>query len=569
MKRLISLILAAILAASELILPSSSSVPCVHGDLNGDGKIGAKDVQLLMQSVAGWQSGTDKNAADVNGDGIADARDVSKMMKYVTGWRVLLGVEGLDALAEEMKKNVSEAASPYEFAGVGKRNAKYYVSSDGDDFNDGLSPETPLETIEALTYYVKLKAGDIVLFRRGDVFRGKIQCVEGVTYSSYGEGDLPVINGSPFDGAVYGSWEETEFPNVYRYSETFDGDVGLITYNNAEGYIGKVCIDYINGWESATIGQVIGTYLTKDMTFFQVDPKAPCALVKDPAEKGALYMYSEKGDPAERFDNLEFSTYGNIFNATNGVTVSHLHLAFGGSHGVGAGTCKNLKVEYCELSWIGGSIQHYESGAPGKYVRYGNAVEIFGGCDNYTVDHCWIHDVYDAGVTHQYNAESDSPCIMQNVTYSDNLIERCVYSVEYFNRVSGAGEKGSGMKNILIRGNVCRCAGVGFGYAERRDRNARHIQGGWLGGTYSYDVENYVIENNIFDRSEQLMFSIASTDASNLPVMRGNTYIQYRGERYGYYGTDYTLYYPFDDTVEKVIRETQGESDAEIYFVER
>lgn len=51
-------------------------------------------------------------------------------------------------------------------------------------------------------------------------------------------------------------------------------------------------------------------------------------------------------------------------------------------------------------------------------TRYGNGVEIYGGCDGYTIDNCYVHDVYDAGIAHQYDMRSwkgGDPILMKNV----------------------------------------------------------------------------------------------------------------------------------------------------------
>ena len=53
----------------------------------------------------------------------------------------------------------------------------YYVSNDGDDANDGLSPERPWKTLGKVSE-ADLKAGDGVRFKRGDLFRGRPFCVK-------------------------------------------------------------------------------------------------------------------------------------------------------------------------------------------------------------------------------------------------------------------------------------------------------------------------------------------------------------------------------------------------------
>ncbi|MBQ8752421.1 MAG: hypothetical protein IJZ13_04880 [Clostridia bacterium] len=78
----------------------------------------------------------------------------------------------------------------------------YYVSaSAGNDQNDGKSPQTPFKTAEAVNA-LTLKAGDNVLFKRGDVFTGAHLVLNGmgeakegkwITLDAYGIGANPVF----------------------------------------------------------------------------------------------------------------------------------------------------------------------------------------------------------------------------------------------------------------------------------------------------------------------------------------------------------------------------------------
>lgn len=71
---------------------------------------------------------------------------------------------------------------------------KYYVSTNGDDNNDGLTPKTAWSTLEKVTEF-KFKEGDGVYFKRGDLWRGCIIMQDGVTYQAYGKG--------PSQGFIY------------------------------------------------------------------------------------------------------------------------------------------------------------------------------------------------------------------------------------------------------------------------------------------------------------------------------------------------------------------------------
>ncbi|MDB5278073.1 MAG: C-terminal target protein [Ferruginibacter sp.] len=75
-------------------------------------------------------------------------------------------------------------------------NAKnYYVSASGDDSNDGLTINTPWQSL-AKVNQSSFAAGDVILFKRGDSFYGTINVSNNnLTFDAYGTGALPVISG--------------------------------------------------------------------------------------------------------------------------------------------------------------------------------------------------------------------------------------------------------------------------------------------------------------------------------------------------------------------------------------
>ena len=70
----------------------------------------------------------------------------------------------------------------------------YYVSTSGNDDNDGKTPETAWKTLEKVSN-AELKEGDGVRFCRGNLFRGYFITKPGVTYAAYGEGEKPKFYG--------------------------------------------------------------------------------------------------------------------------------------------------------------------------------------------------------------------------------------------------------------------------------------------------------------------------------------------------------------------------------------
>lgn len=87
------------------------------------------------------------------------------------------------------------------------QSATYYLANTGSDNADGKTPTTAWQTINKINT-IKLVEGDIVLFKRGDVFRGEInsnKSPKNITFSAFGEGDRPVIAGS----VQIGNWQQS------------------------------------------------------------------------------------------------------------------------------------------------------------------------------------------------------------------------------------------------------------------------------------------------------------------------------------------------------------------------
>lgn len=88
------------------------------------------------------------------------------------------------------------------FIAVDLKSAVYYVDSNGNDLNDGLSEQTPWKTILKVNSMMSsITPGSQILFRRGNAFTGMIMATKSGTagneiiFGSYGSGDLPVIKG--------------------------------------------------------------------------------------------------------------------------------------------------------------------------------------------------------------------------------------------------------------------------------------------------------------------------------------------------------------------------------------
>lgn len=126
----------------------------------------------------------------------------------------------------------------------------YYVSNQGDDGNDGLSPETAWATLDRVNQ-ASLEYGDAVFFERGGTWRNTtVETKEGVTYSAYGEGAKPRICASPENGgdsALWSLWWEGENgEKIWLYHRDMP-DCGAMVLN--EEIIAQKVLGYWSGKE--------------------------------------------------------------------------------------------------------------------------------------------------------------------------------------------------------------------------------------------------------------------------------------------------------------------------------
>ena len=472
----------------------------------------------------------------------------------------------IEKLAQEKKESIRNSNSVYD-----KNGNIYYVSENGDDSKDGLSPKNALKTLEKAGE-IGLKTGDVILLERGSTFRGHLDIkVPGITVSAYGEGPKPIIIGSPENGAKAHYWELVDgSENIYVYYKELS-DIGGIVFD--EGRIAgiKRTPHFVDGQFINSKNQTYSPVsdLSDNYAFFSdvnntLANGRPSVHDKE-NNKGKLYLRCDEGNPGKIFNSIEFLVGGSLIRASaDNLTVDNVCLLYCGTHSIGSGSRNGLVVRNTEIGWGGGCIQFYtETGYP---VRFGNGIEIYGGCNGFVVDNCYIYQIYDAGVTHQYQfGNPNDPTIKhENVAYTNNLIEYCIYNIEYF--LGQFGHDDQIMRNILMKDNILRFAGYGWGSYYAR---AAHIKG-WDHRNIS---ENFVIENNIFDRSRSMVIHCGVQDEKDLPVIKNNTYIHFADDshnlgRYCERNSTEFCYPPermayTDENILDVVKD----KDAKIYFV--
>ncbi len=432
--------------------------------------------------------------------------------------------DGIDVIAEQMKKDVMNAPNTQEIY-ADKITQVYYISEkNGSDENDGKTPETAFKTIQGA--YKKMRfptAGTAMLFERGGVYRGQISSSMGKIYGAYGEGAKPILMQSRKNYADESLWVPVEdHPNVWMCTDKLV-NVGIMAFDHD-------IQDYSEAAYDETYGLIMNLRqfgfdgiheLSGDLQFYSVLPN------ESVSQAGELYLYCEGGNPGKRFSSIEIGEKIDIVDGVgDGCIFDNLSLKFTGGHGIGFGSTENITVTNCIFSWIGGSTLSTDFHGTGRCINYGNAVEVYGSCNNYKVQNCWFYQVYDTAVTHQ-RSTADGDCIQKNVSYLNNLMELVYWGIEFYNKPAetNPGKYKRQVQNVRSAYNVLRKGGYGWGSIVRHRTCELYS-----GDTIPDDNSGCSAEYNIFDRAygDLLRLKENSTEFDN-----NNIYVQHIGQPLG------------------------------------
>ncbi|MBQ2733916.1 MAG: S-layer homology domain-containing protein, partial [Clostridia bacterium] len=436
-------------------------------------------------------------------------------------------INGYMAKMDERIEEIKNTPTTVEVTGT-----KYYVSVLGSDSNDGKSPETPWKTINKVNT-AKLEAGDGVFFKRGEEWRSSsaLSTRGGITYSAYGTGAKPKLNFSiKADGAE--NWIETEYPNVYKYAGKISGanDVGTIVFDGGRAWGIQVHYD--------TKGRRFVNYTDKFNTLFNgiesfkvtsEIPEAPHALKNNLEyhhnwETEELFLCSTAGNPGEVFSSIEIVDKGHGVYGTSNVTLDNLHIHGAGSHGVSCGGVTNLTVQNCVLTWIGGAVQGSSLGD--QIIRFGNAVEVYGRGDGYTIYNNYASQIYDCCWTIQNGAASP----FKNIHFYENVSEFCNSGLEVWQ------PNGGEFTNMQLHDNYTRFNGYGWSH-QRTNGGGATFYG--ADGVNNGTFENCDIYNNVSLFCSETVVRCGSAGYSrynfhdNVYVMENNNKLAFAPENIG------------------------------------
>lgn len=490
----------------------------------------------------------------------------------------------------------------------------YYVSPNGNDENDGLTPETAWQTLhkaqhetggespevwadyapESIAHLTIeegcVQPGDAVFFERGGVYRlddlNFTVARPDITISAYGEGPKPIISGSPESGAGEEKWtlyySDDTGKQIWQYyhdmpqtGQVILGDtiacMRIPEWWTGEGYesVELTHSDYLDltdfSYGNLTL---MGTLLSVEDTLTEnhtlvsrVDHTGfDYPVLGASGEPGPLYVRCDEGNPGA-YDTVEFVVYNPgsfvqiAIRGDNTVldNLSIRHFIWSAvSSGTGViGDIHGTVIQNCELAW-GGDVLNYNEPVPNNYMM-GDCIYCVI-CDT-TIKYNYFHDMSSTGST--YESAPDVEMLSGCFCLERNLYERVFQPI----RLDSTNSPLQYLDSVKVAENILLYTGEGYPTFDG-ERLALFLVNNHYG-------ESEVRDNIFYFCEETMLFLYDHTrgDDWSFPVWKDNTFVQYTDRPLALFCTPgYEQWFPIDaDIIEKANR-VFGEEGAEIYF---
>lgn len=442
----------------------------------------------------------------------------------------------------------------------------FYISNDGNDNNDGLTPETAWRTLTKLNEEISwgvqgvVQPGDAIFFRRGDTFRQSAELngllaptTNGLTFSAYGEGEKPIITASIENGSGAEKWElvydDASGKKIWKFYRDMN-DISMIVCNDGEAITGRAYewwdgdeyISFTNEDDDFLMdGNTNGVELLDRLLSLEETLTEDMTIVSRPERgegvecyEGPLYFRCDAGNPGELYESLEFTEYtlmGNVWLQASDTVFDNISFRGGGrtffANGGTATSVQNTTVQNCEFAYGGGTVSMYDTTQGYNFIAvHGDGIYTI--VNNATYRNNYFHDMSSCAISYEYSFEStESPRGFWHAL--DNVM------INTFGlRLDSSPEALKDLSSVIIRGNQIWNTGStdlgGLYYAE--------------GGIF-YMPNRYgeaIIEDNVFYTSADnhptnALLNLVFYDHDfftgfTKPVLQNNTYVQYENSKF-------------------------------------
>jgi len=478
----------------------------------------------------------------------------------------------------------------------------YYVSNDGDDENDGLTPETAWQSFFKVSYELSqpeetriIQPGDAVFFRRGDTFRSFDNrlgiSIEGITISAYGEGDKPIITGSSENGSGAEKWkliyEDETGKKIWQYYRDMH-DIARIVMNDGEVITSRVYEYYDESygyiscedtywWMQSDMGLTLFDTLLpleETMTENHTIVSRPVRIKETPDYQnysaptfGPLYLRCDEGNPGELFESIEFTEYTAvelIVLGADDLVIDNISFRCAGHfYMISAGEWydyENRLIQNCEFAYGGCTVNKYMDNGGGSYYTVPIGDGIYRVIKNTIIRNNYFHDAMSTTATYERGGDKKAGGYFHVL---DNVMVNTMGV-----RLDSTDEGLRYLDSVIIRGNQIWNNGHfdngRFAYSE---------------GAIALFPNNYgecIIEDNLLYCTENGYESNAllnvwyyTEDGDTVPQIRNNTYVQYADRKFGYfsmYWDDRDVYMNDPNLLTKAA-EMIGDTTSEFYVI--
>ena len=413
------------LQVKEVEVYGKATATASTADLNLDYEVNEADLDIMRGNLLKTQYSVLKSA-DCNSDDSVDVRD-------------------LVSLKKQCGQNV-----PTQNTTSG---TTYYVDSSVLFGGDGLSPETPLRTLESVNA-LRLNPGDSVLFKRGGTWTGQLCVADSgtkeapITFGAYGSGDLPLIQGvGQVDSVIYG--ENVSYVTVKELEITNSGDTtdyhrGIYfcaKSRSSQGisimdcYVHDVesCLTEIDGGDIHWLGGIVVRARSEDfpmdVSVLENVTVSDVLIQNNKVEKctrtgivaGASTISEEYGKKCTEmrvFGNEVLNCYGDgiiLFNDHAGIIEGNL------SSGNAKGAEIDTSYAYAGIWNVesSGTLIQYNESCDTQSNRDGQGFDIDGGCSGTLFQYNYSHDNAGGALLLMQN-RSGSATIRHNISQNDS-----------------------------------------------------------------------------------------------------------------------------------------------------